>query len=260
MKRMIICIAVMTALLFSCQKPETVRYASLKIAAQVVEPMTRTVTENDMTVYIDGENFHASYAYAELPDVIDVPVNSDVRYVIRAENITEEEAETKPDAWGQKRYAGESDTLVNVIVDTVRNNVDPYYYTIHLKCTVANSMLSVVFDQSVLTYYSEPKVTAYTDTDRKLEFTPDNAAEAMAHFTADKQLFMEFTGLFNISGERKFHMDSIELQPNMHYTMTFKMEFTEGGLSQPVITVDEFCEDIYETMTVDPSDNGVFDK
>ena len=43
-------------------------------------------------------------------------------------------------------------------------------------------------------------------------------------------------------------------------SLTFRMQYTEGGLGQPVISVVETCEDVYETMTVDPSDDGKYEK
>lgn len=245
----------------SCQHEEQVSYASLSISPVIIDAATRSVTADDMTVFIDGENFHHEYAYSELPSVIDVPVDKEIPYVVSAENITVEEAETLPDQWGQKRYAGTASVLVDRFMKKDENGENvPLIYPVTVNCIVANSMLSVVFDSSVLTYYTDPKVTAFTDKSRQLEFTPDNATSALAHFTADRQLFFEFTGIFNVSGEERSHLDAVEIEPAIHYTLTFKMTSVEGSLARPDITVIETCEDIYETMTVDPSDGGVFEK
>ena len=46
----------------------------------------------------------------------------------------------------------------------------------------------------------------------------------------------------------------------LHYTHTFKMTTTEGSVGLPEISVDEYCEDVYETVTVDPSEDGVYEK
>lgn len=260
MRKLITLVAVLV-IASSCQKSDIVRYASLQIVSQIVEPLTKTVTPEDMTVYIDGEDFHAEYAYSELPDLIDVPVDKDIPYIVRAENITVEDAEILPDIWGQKRYAGSVEVLVDRFMekDADGKNVS-LTYPVTVRCIVANSMLSVVFDESVLTYYEEPKVVAYTEAGRKLEFTPDNAISALAHFTAGKMMYFDFSGIFKVSGEKKSYMDCIELEPAAHYTLTFKMQHTEGSLGQPAITVVDTCENVYETMTVDPSDNGEFDK
>lgn len=245
----------------SCQHEEQVSYASLSISPIIIDAATRSVSADDMTVFIDGENFHQEYAYSELPSLIDVPVDKDIPYLVSAENMTVEEAETLPDSWGQIRYAGSTQVLVDRFMTKDDNGENtPLYYSVTVNCIVANSMLSVVFDQSVLTYYTDPKVTAFTDKSRQLEFTPDNATSALAHFTADRQLFFEFTGIFNVSGEERSHLDAVEIEPAMHYTLTFKMTSVEGSLARPDITVIETCEDIYETMTVDPSDDGVFEK
>lgn len=261
MRKMLSFMTFMSFLAFSCQKTETVDYASLKIDAQVIEPMTKAVTEDDMTVFIDGEGFHAQYSYSSLPDYIDVPVDKDIPYLVSAENVTVEESLTQPDIWGQRRYAGSVEVLVDRFMQKDEDNKNvPLYYPVTVRCIVANSILSVIFDQSVMAYYTDPKVVAYTDKDRKLEFTPDNAASAQAHFTSGKMMYVDFSGLFKVSGEQKSRMYSIELEPATHYTLTFKMQNTEGAIAQPSITVIETCEDIYETMTVDPSDNGKFEK
>lgn len=245
----------------ACQKEAQVQTASLQVSAVVIEPQTKAVTADDMTVFIDGEDFHAEYSYGLIPSLIAVPVDKDIPYVVSAENVTVEEAETLPDIWGMKRYAGSYEVLVDRFMqkDEDGNNI-PLTYPVTVNCTVVNSMLSVVFDPTVLTYYSRPVVMAYTDADRKLEFTPSNASDAVAHFTAGKQLYFDFSGVFNVSGETLSHSGSLELEPATHYTLTFRMQNTEGALQQPVIAVDKYCEDIYETMTVDPSDDGRFEK
>lgn len=245
----------------ACQREEQTSFASLRISPVVMEIATKSVTADDMTIYIDGEDFHQEYAYPSLPSMIDVPVDKDIPYVVSAENITVNESETLPDEWGQKRYAGRTEVLVDRFMTMDENGENiPLVYPVTVSCMVANSMLTVVFDSSVLTYYTDPRVAAFTDEDRVLEFSPDNASTALAHFTAGRQMFFEFTGIFNVSGEDRSHMDMIELEPAKHYILTFKMTSVEGSLARPDITVIETCEDIYETMTVDPSDDGVFEK
>lgn len=245
----------------SCQREEQVSYASLSISPIIIDAATRSVSADDMTVFIDGENFHQEYAYSELPSTIDVPVDKEIPYIVSAENITVEQAESLPDQWGQKRYAGATSVLVDRFMKKDENGENVLLtYPVTVNCIVTNSMLSVVFDSSVLTYYTEPKVTAFTDKNRQLVFTPENASSALAHFTADRQMFFEFTGIFNVSGEEGSHLDAIDIEPAMHYTLTFKMTSVEGSLARPEITVVETCDNLYETLTVDPSDDGVFDK
>lgn len=245
----------------ACQREEQTSFASLRISPVVMEIETKSVTADDMTIFIDGEDFHQEYAYSSLPSIIDVPVDKDIPYVVSAENITVEESETLPDEWGQMRYAGRTEVLVDRFMTKDENGENiPLVYPVTVNCMVANSMLSVVFDSSVLTYFTDPRVTAFTDEDRVLEFTPDNAPTALAHFTAGHRMFFEFAGTFNVSGEERSHMDMIELEPAKHYTLTFKMTSVEGSLAKPEIIVVEKCEDVYETMTVDPSDDGEFDK
>ncbi len=259
--RKLMVVLLIAATTAACQKEAQVQTASLQVSAVVIEPATKTVTAEDMTVFIDGENFHAEYSYGMIPSLISVPVDKDIPYVVSAENVTVEEAESLPDIWGMKRYAGSYEVLVDRFMQKDENGKNiPLTYPVTVHCAVANSMISVVFDSTVLTYYSQPVVTAYTDEDRILEFTPSNASEAVAHFTSGKPVYFEFSGIFNVSGEIISHSGNIEVEPATSYTLTFRMQNTQGSLQQPAITVDKYCEDIYETMTVDPSDDGRFEK
>ena len=49
----------------SCQREEQVSYASLSISPIIIDAATRSVSADDMTVFIDGENFHQEYAYSQ---------------------------------------------------------------------------------------------------------------------------------------------------------------------------------------------------
>ena len=42
----------------SCQREEQVSYASLSISPIIIDAATRTVSADDKTVFIDGENYH----------------------------------------------------------------------------------------------------------------------------------------------------------------------------------------------------------
>lgn len=92
-------------------------------------------------------------------------------YVVMAEDITEEEAESANDGWGCRRYAGLSETFSVVSKQTT---------FVTVPCRMANAGLSVVFDESFTSYFSDYAVT--TDDLRALKF---NANGRIAYYNTD---------------------------------------------------------------------------
>lgn len=92
-------------------------------------------------------------------------------YVVMAEDITEEEAESANDGWGCRRYAGLSETFSVVSKQTT---------FVTVPCRMANAGLSVVFDESFTSYFSDYAVT--TDDLRALKF---NTNGRIAYYNTD---------------------------------------------------------------------------
>ena len=93
-------------------------------------------------------------------------------YVVLAENVTAEDAESTNDGWGCQRFAGESEAFAVTSGQTT-------YVTV--PCRMANAGLSVVFDESFTNYFSEYAVT--TDDLRALKFNADN--QGTAYYNTD---------------------------------------------------------------------------
>lgn len=204
--------------------------------------------KSKVTVYVAGPGVQMSYAYNEIPDYIGIPVNSLNPYTVSAQTVSEAQAENTPDEWGQIRYAGSTEVLVNRIDQPTEAKVH---------CTVVNAQMSVVFDQTVLSYFSDCYVVLTTIGGRRLVFTPDNAATAVAYLTAGETVNYEFVGRFNITDEDGSVPRSIVLEPAMHYVVNVAMGNTTGNMGQPQINLITDCEDLYATMIVDPSQDGV---
>lgn len=236
----------------SCQEESTV-YGQLVVIPQVM-PLTKAddalaqEIKSKMTVYVSGPGVQMSYAYNEIPDYIDIPVNSLNPYTVSAQNVSVLQAETTPDEWGQIRYSGSTDVLVNRIDQPTEANVH---------CTVANAQMSVVFDNTVLNYFSDCSVVLTTAGGRRLVFTPANARTALAYLTAGETVNYEFSGRFNITDEEGSVPRSLILEPAMHYVVNVAMGNTTGNMGQPQINLITDCEDLYATMVVDPSQDGV---
>ena len=251
--------ALMLMALPSCQKHIIQRQAEGQISlfldnSPLVEVVTKAdaggVSVDDFNVYVNSANATFSYIYKDMPDVITVPVGF---YTVSADNVTEMESLTLPDKWGQVRYAGTSETK-EVVAGL---NPTPF----NLTCTMVNTAVSVVFGENIDKHFTDYKITAYTVDNRKLEFTPSNTigkTPAVAYFSSGVSLNYVFTGTYVIDGEQMTIKGSKTLQPATHLHLTFRMSEQNGALSKPDITVDDKCDDLDETITVDPSEGGSF--
>ena len=96
---------------------------------------------------------------------------------------------------------------------------------------------------------------------RKLEYTPENTVgetPAVGYFNSGIALNYVFSGTYIIDNEPMTITGSKTLQPSTHLHLTFRMSEQNGTVGKPEIIVDTACEDLYETITVDPSQGGSF--
>ena len=85
-------------------------------------------------------------------------------YVVMAENITPEEAESNNKGWGARRFAGSSEPFAIVSNKTT---------LVTIPCAMVNAGLCVVFDKSFTDFFTDYAVT--TDDQRSLKFNYSNA-------------------------------------------------------------------------------------
>lgn len=243
----------------SCQKSVIQRETEGRISlsldnSPVVEAITKAsgedVSVDDFNVYVSSSNATFSYIYKDMPSVITVPVGF---YTVSADNVTEIESLTQPDKWGQVRYAGTSQEKEVVA------GLNPTKFT--LTCRMVNTAVSVVFGENIAKHFKDFKITAYTVDTRKLEYTPANTVgenPAVGYFNSGAALNYVFSGTYIIDNEPMTITGSKTLQPATHLHLTFRMSQQNGAVGKPEIIVDTTCEDLYETITVDPSEGGSF--
>ncbi len=252
MKKAVIILFSFVALV-SCQKNLIMRHADGELSVNVesspiVEVITKageTVPVNDFNVYVSSETSTFSYIYKDMPAVITVPTGT---YVVSADNVTEQEALSQPNVWGQVRYYGESEPKL------VKAGGAPTEY--NLVCRMANTAVSVVFGENIDTHFTGYKVKLYTTETRKLEFDAANTAgenPAVAYFSP-VTLNYEFTGTYMDDETPMTLKGTKALTAATHLHLTFRISTQNGIVSKPVIEVDDTCEDLYETVTVDPTD------
>lgn len=245
-----------TALIFatatSCQEKLIERVADGRISLLLdnlpaVQVVTKAgdISADDFTVYVSSDNATFTYVYKDMPDVVTVPVGF---YTVSAENVTESVSLSQPDQWGQARYYGVTEEK------EVTTDIAPTQYS--LTCTMINTAVSVEFGENIDMHFSDYSVQAYTDENRKLDYLP--TADKAGYFSA-KTLYYEFTGKYLDNSEPMTITGSKQLQPATHLHLTFRMSEQNGSMSKPVeIIIDERCDDMYETITVDPSEDGSF--
>jgi hypothetical protein len=259
MKKFIIILTTLMAL--SCQEIVIQKEAEGKLSlllenSSVVEVITKTdageVSTDDFNVYVSSKDAEFSYVYKNMPSVITIPAGF---YTVSAENVTESQALTVPDIWGQVRYAGA--TAQKEVVA----GQEPTQFS--LTCKMVNTAVSVVFGENIDKHFTDYKITAYTVDNRKLEYTPANTVgetPAVGYFSSGVAVNYVFTGTYKLENEPMTITGSKMLQPATHLHLTFKMSEQNGAIGKPEITIDTTCEDLYETITVDPSEGGSFKK
>lgn len=252
-------VALLALLAVSCQKNIIQKEAEGRLSlllenSPVVEVLTKAdgdeVSVEDFNVYVASDDAIYTYVYKDMPSVITVPVGF---YTVSADNVTETESLTAPDKWGQVRYAGTS------MQKEVVAGLNPTRYSI--TCTMVNTAVSVVFGENLDKHFTDYAITLYTDEDRRLEYTPLNTAgeaPAVGYFNGGASLNYVFTGTYIIGNEPMTITGSKTLQPATHLHLTFRMSEQNGAVGKPEIIVDARCEDLYETITVDPSEDGSF--
>ena len=155
-------------------------------------------------------------------------------YVVMAEDITEEEAESANNGWGSRRYAGLSESFSVVSKQTT---------FVTVPCRMANAGLSVVFDESFTSYFSDYAVT--TDDLRALKF---NTNGRIAYYNTDANgrhnLDIAISASAGWDGTVRLHR-SLTLQSGKIIRLKVKLnspEPTEGNISLS-ITYDSTFDD-----------------
>lgn len=258
MKKTILTILMSLAVL-SCQRVviEDMQMGTLSLKVNnktLVDMQTKaeeTVSTDNFNVTVASPSYTRTFVYSELPLFLAVPADT---YTVSAENVSEAESVSLPDTWGQKRFAGQTR---GIVVSASQNS------SVTVNCQMVNSAVSIVFDSSITENFTGYSIQAYTNQARKLTFDA-NTTSKIAYFPADYELTYVFSGTYKKDGQPVSITGTRVLAAATHIHLTFKMnlpqEDTNGSIGKPQIIVDETCTDLYETLTVDPSNGGSFVK
>ncbi len=252
MKKTILILFVL-ATVFSCQVHVDARREMGTISVYVenaptVEVVTKAedLTADNFDVYISSDEAKYHYIYKDMPDFLAVPAGL---YTVRAENVTEEASLTQPDNWGQIRYEGSSSAK-----EVREGDVTNFSFT----CYVVNTAVSVVFDSSIATYFTDYSVSVFTTEERQLVYNEANTTAenpAVGYFLPGTIQYL-FSGTFMGESTPRTIYGTRNILPATHQHLTFKVIEQEGSLGKPEITVDTTIEDFYQSITVDPTEDG----
>lgn len=127
-------------------------------------------------------------------------------YLLKAENCTEAEAESKNGNWGQARVYGEKSFTV------VANETN----TVTVNCGLANSSVSVDFSDYIVSSYDNYSIDIY-------------ATDASSRtFKFDETNYKFKTAYFNVNGTRELSYTVTLPSPYQPYTDTFSMEASKS--------------------------------
>lgn len=149
----------------------------------------------------------ASYIYSQMPEIITLPVGD---YSISATCGT-----NPPAAWNAPYFSGMITTSIAADDLTLP---DP------IVCTIANTRVSIVFDESVASAMSADSRVDLTANGQTLEVTPALAAEGSVFVAATGQP-IEATFRGNISGSPVTATHTVASPlPTHHYRITFRYD------------------------------------
>ncbi len=211
-------------------------------AVEVLTKAGEQVAVDNFNVYIiNGGSTYRTYIYKDMSQPVLVPAGI---YSVSADNISESES---VEAWGQVRYAGTTESKEVVAGDDVTE------FT--LTCKMVNAAVSVVYGENIAAYFDDFKVTVYTDEARKLVYEP--TTESVGYFLPGT-LYYEFSGKYMNETKPMVIKGSKSLTAATHLHLNFRISEQNGYVGKPEIIVDTTCEDLYETVSVDPTDGGSF--
>ncbi len=205
---------------------------------------------NEFNVFITSDEASYSYRYADIQEKVPVPVGT---YTVSAENVSEADALSTPDMWGQARYYGITDP------QEVDSGMAPTQF--YLVCTMANTAVNVVFDKTIAQHFKNYSVKVYADEARTLEFKPlaDGQTPKVGYFNPGT-LHYEFIGTYEIENTTAKSGGTVSVEPatmlSLNFEVTTDAETETGTIGDIIINVhtDYVVED--EPVTVDPVKGG----
>lgn len=173
-------------------------------------------------------------------------------YYVTAESCTTTEAETITEvSKGKMRLAGKSDNITL--------NAENWNASALVHCTVANSCVTAIFDESVTANpnLTDCNVTVYTDAASTIysSASPLDISDGKTYWVnVRKQITYIFTAKFNLtSTPKEISVEkTINLDAAKKLELTFKVESDSGILGGIGVSVTETLEVVTKELPIDP--------
>ncbi|MGN1210190.1 MAG: DUF4493 domain-containing protein [Candidatus Cryptobacteroides sp.] len=252
MNRINVILALAALAAISCTRmaePE-VKYGRLEVSVRSDAEITVSTKASDYDNYNvaifsqDGTIQGTEMKYADFKPIV-LPFGT---YYVTAENCSGEEAETVTETGnGRMRLAGKSE---DITLDEAN-----WYKSATVACTVVNSRIKAVFDDTVGEYLTGWKVTVYTDAPSTTwnESAPLEITSGESYWiNVGTTLTYSFTAIFTLTGKEVGTSKTISLGAASDLSLTFNVSSENGLLEGINISVDESMEDVVKPLPVDP--------
>ncbi len=247
-----------TLLLFSCSKSELApQYGKVSLSieqgAKIFIDQTKAVSTipdeyHIITTTSSGTQVDAGTGtYGTVKNAFTVEVGTG--YKISAFNISETEAKTANSNWGAQRFFGNSTFDVTAGATT----------NVTFTCTMVNSKVSIGYDLSFTSQFSNYSVNVYAvdDSGRKLTFTDaSDLTSPIAYFNIEGSKFLNIVvkGTRKLDSTAKEFNSSITLTAASWHKLTIKAS-TSSGNADLDISVDNTVVELSSDVIIDPYQN-----
>jgi hypothetical protein len=218
------------------------------VEAVVGTKADNTVDYDSFLVKISGETlignrYGQEYVYSEIPDEMLIPFGS---YFFSAESCTPAQAETSNEGFGCVRYAGTTQKTDIMSTETMG---------IEIECSMANAKVTLVFDDSFLEDFTDPKAELKVD-DREIEL-PDaaTAAAKVSYFNVDSENLLSYTIYGKINGRELSYTNSMSLAAAKWAKIVIKSNHN-GQIGGPDIIIDSNMDNNSFTELIDPNEGS----
>lgn len=188
----------------------------------------------------------ATYKYAELPEIITLPVGKYKAVAYYGENPSA--------AWNAPYYKGESETF-EIKVDEITDNVAP------VVCRLSNVKVTILFDESLRNAMAaDASVNVRVGDQGSLDFTIDDVNAGKTGYFAFVDDSHTLAATFNgkVEGYDTHETKTYDnVAPGNHYRITFKLhtaDYTDPGYIKGDIQVDATVEVVDMNYSADIDD------
>ncbi|WP_300227055.1 DUF4493 domain-containing protein [uncultured Bacteroides sp.] len=257
MKKQIVCIYFLIGLLLlvSCKNQGNLLFDEGRgeIRFSLVDTTEVEITTR-ASLNLDVNEFNVSLSRGETPIFTDrkykdiagttISCSAGPNYLLKAENCTEAEAESKNNNWGQARVYGEESFTV------VANETN----TVTVNCGLANSSVSVDFSDYIVSSFDNYSIDIYaTDaSSRTFKFDETNYKFKTAYFNVNGTRELSYT--VTLPSPYQPYTDTFSMEPSKSYKFSVKIDgdSTNSTVTLGIIVDGTLSEEVILTESINP--------